>query len=134
MFIDRLFKQDSSPALEQLLQFTTARSNLLAEDLVNYDVPGFKTKDLNLAAFQKLLAGRIEDARSAGPTAEQNFDDISFDTESPAGGILFHDGTNRSLEQLESDQAKNALMHNLAVELLRKQFATMQMALRERAG
>jgi flagellar basal-body rod protein FlgB len=133
MFIDRLFKQDSTPVLEQLLQFTTARSQVLAEDVVNVDTPGYKSKDLNLAAFQKLLAERIDDARSRPPGSE-NFSDMQFDLKSPAGGILFHDGSNKSMEQLESDQSKNALMHNLAIELLRKQFATMQMALRERVS
>ena len=59
---------------------------------------------------------------------------MQFDLKSPEGGMLFHDGSNKSMEQLESDQAKNALMHNLAIELLRKQFATMQMALRERVS
>jgi flagellar basal-body rod protein FlgB len=120
MFIDRLFKQDSTPVLEQLLQFTT-------------DTPGYKSKDLNLATFQKLLAERIDDSR-ARPPGSQNYGDLQFDMQSPAGGILFHDGSNTSMEQLESDQAKNALMHNLAIELLRKQFATMQMALRERVS
>ena len=31
-----------------------------------------------------------------------------------------------------SDQAKNALMHNLVIELLRKQFQTMEMALKDK--
>ena len=38
------------------------------------------------------------------------------------------------MEQLMSDQAKNALLHNMAIELLRKQFSTMEMALKERVG
>ena len=33
-----------------------------------------------------------------------------------------------------SDQAKNALMHNLAAELLRKQFAGIEQALKERVA
>jgi hypothetical protein len=36
------------------------------------------------------------------------------------------------MEQLMTDQAKNAMMHNFVVELLRKQYATMEMALKER--
>jgi flagellar basal body rod protein FlgB len=48
--------------------------------------------------------------------------------------MLFHDGANRSMEQLESDQAKNALMHNVAIELLRQQFQTMELALKERVS
>ena len=49
-----------------------------------------------------------------------SFDDISMDVQNPRNGILFHDGNNRSMEQLMSDQAKNALMHNLAIELLQE--------------
>jgi flagellar basal body rod protein FlgB len=60
-----------------------------------------------------------------------DFDDITMDVEKP-NHLLFHDGNNRSMEQLMTDQAKNALMHNLAVELLRRQFATLDMALKER--
>ena len=71
MFIDRLFKQDSTPVLEQMLQFTTARSQVLAEDVVNIDTPGFKSKDLNLAAFQKLLAERIDEARRKSSRARR---------------------------------------------------------------
>ena len=45
-------------------------------------------------------------------------------------GMLFHDGQTRSMDQLMSDQAKNALMHNLAIELLRQQFQTLQVAIK----
>jgi len=38
------------------------------------------------------------------------------------------------MEQLVSDQAKNAMMHNLVVELLRKQYSALDMALKERVG
>ena len=54
--------------------------------------------------------------------------------EEPERGILFHDGTTRSMEQLMSDQAKNAMMHNLVVELLRKQYQSLENALQERVG
>ena len=60
------------------------------------------------------------------------FDDIDMDIENPQRNILFHDGNNRSMEQLMSDSAKNALLHNMVVELLRKQFGAMEMALKER--
>jgi flagellar basal body rod protein FlgB len=38
------------------------------------------------------------------------------------------------MDQLMSEQAKNALMHSMAVELLRQQYTTMEMALRERVS
>jgi len=36
------------------------------------------------------------------------------------------------MEQLATDLSKNAMMHNLAIELLRKQFQTMELALKEK--
>jgi flagellar basal body rod protein FlgB len=63
-----------------------------------------------------------------------SFDDVAGELETPQRGILFHDGNNRSMEQLMADQAKNAMMHNLCVELLRKQFQALELALKERVG
>jgi flagellar basal body rod protein FlgB len=62
------------------------------------------------------------------------FDDIEGEVTQPNDGILFHDGNNRSAEQLMSEFAKNAIMHNMAVEMLRKQYSMMEMALKERVG
>lgn len=54
--------------------------------------------------------------------------------ENPTAGILFHDRNNRSMEHLMSDAAKNALFHNMMTELLRRQFASIETALKERVG
>ena len=133
MFIDRLLDQGNAPLLEQMLRFTAARHRLIAENVVNVDTPEYRQKDLSPERFQALLRSRVEQRRDAGRGAEApSFDDVVAEVETPTRGILFHDGSNRSMEQLMADQAKNAMMHNLAVELLRKQFQSMEMALRER--
>ncbi len=133
MFLDRLLNQDQMPVLERMLQFTSARHRLIAENIVNLDTPNYRQKDLSLARFQKLIRDRI-DLRDRSAPGAVGFDDLSDDIDHPTAGILFHDGNNRSVEQLMTDQARNALMHNLAIELLRKQYATMEMALKERVG
>ena len=132
MYIDRLLNQGSSPLLEQWLKFTDTRQNLLAEDVVNATTPGYIQKDLSVDAFQKQLTAKAAEMESAGP-GSVNFDDVPLDSAKP-NSLLFHDGNNRSMEQLMSDQAKNAMMHNVIVELLRKQFATMELALKDRPG
>jgi len=129
MFIERLLNQDGVPALEQMLHFTAARHRLIAQNVVNISTPGYQQKDLSLEKFQKMLAERLSQGSSADPAS---FDDMAAELATPRGGILFHDGQTRSMEQLMSDQAKNALMHNLAIELLRRQFQTMETALKER--
>src|SRR5690242_14073420 len=129
MFIERLFNQDSTPVLEKMLQFTADRQKLIAENIVNISTPGYRQKDLSLEKFQSMMQERIEQ-RDEHPLGDTSFDDVEPEVEEPDRGMLFHDGANRSTEQLMSDQAKNALMHNVAVELLRKQFQTLELALK----
>ena len=134
-FIDRLLNQGNAPLLEQMLRFTAARHRLIAENVVNVDTPNYVQRDLSLDSFHAMLRDRVErrgEARNAASGDSSAFDDVAAEIETPAHGILFHDGNNRSMEQLMADQAKNAMMHNLAVELLRKQFQSMEMALKER--
>src|SRR3954447_8384053 len=131
MFLERLMNQTNGPLLEQMLEFTAARHKLIAENMANVDTPDYQQKDLDVRRFQEMLRDRVDMKESSGPGAV-GFEDISAEVRNPTDGILFHDGNNRSMEQLVSDQAKNAMMHNLVVELLRKQFQQMEMALKEK--
>ena len=133
MFVQRLLNQGNAPLLEQMLKFTAARHNLIAENVVNASTPGYQQKDLSLGKFQSMLRDRVRERQSAAP-GSIGFSDIEAEIEMPTRGILFHDGGNRSMEQLVTDQAKNAMMHNLTVELLRKQYGALESALMERVG
>ena len=131
MFVERLLNQGNAPLLTQLLKFTAARHRLIAENVVNVSTPNYRQKDLSLAKFQHLMRDRVRE-RDQAPPGSVGFDDVRAKVEEPQRGILFHDGNNRTMEQLMTDQAKNAMMHNLAVELLRKQFQSLEAALKER--
>jgi flagellar basal-body rod protein FlgB len=134
-FIEKLLDQGGTPVLEQTLRFAAARHRLIAENIVNVDTPDYRQKDLSVEAFQAMLRERVEGRRDAGPgEAPAGFDDVAAELQTPTRGILFHDGNNRSMEQLMADQAKNAMMHNLVIELLRKQFQSLELALKERVG
>lgn len=133
MFVERLLNQGNAPLLEQMLKFTAARHKLIAENVVNVTTPNYRQKDLSLEKFQEMLRDRVAVKNDAPPGAV-GFADIQAKIEEPANGILFHDGGNRSMEKLVSDQAKNAMMHNLVVELLRKQYSSLESALKERIG
>jgi len=129
MFIDRMLNGDNEPLLEQWLKFTAHRQKLIAEDVVNIDVPNYQQKDLSIDKFQAALRDRVEQRDAAG---QGNFNLADTNLSAEDDGILFHDGATRSPEQLMSDQAKNGLMHNLVIELLRDQFQQLEMAIRER--
>jgi flagellar basal-body rod protein FlgB len=133
MFIDRLISQGPTPVLEQELAFTDARQQVLADNIANVDTPGYQQKDLSVDKFQEMLREKVDQQQSAAP-GSVDFSDIEQEVENPANGILSHDGNNRSMEQMMTDNAKNALMHNLVVELLRNQYSAMEMALKERVS
>ena len=131
MFIERLLNQGNAPLAEQVLKFTAARHKLFSENIANVSTPGYRNKDLDQTRFQQLLRDRVQTRRGAAP-GSIGFSDITSEAFEPTGGLMFHDQNNRSMEQLVTDGAKNALMHNLVVELLRKQFNSLENALKER--
>ena len=133
MFIEKLLSQGNAPLLEQVVRFSSLRHRLIAENIANVDTPDYRQKDLSVDRFHRLLRDRVGQ-RGRGPVGAVRFDDIAAEVQSPEASILFHDGNNRSMEELATDLAKNAMMHNLAVELLRKQYQSMEAALRERVA
>jgi flagellar basal-body rod protein FlgB len=133
MFIDRLMNQTNAPLLERVLQFAAARQGLIAQNIANVDTPGYRQRDLSQAKFTAMLRERAASRADAAP-GTVTFDDIATDIENPQSGILFHDQNNRSMEQLAADQAKTGLLYTMAIEILRKQFAQMDMALKERVS
>jgi flagellar basal-body rod protein FlgB len=129
MLIEGLMNRGNGALLEQVVNFAAQRHKLLLENIANVDTPGYRQKDLSVARFSSMLREHVDERRRHGVAS---FDDMSSEVENPVRGILFHDRNNRSMEQLSTDLAKNAMMHNLAIELLRKQFQQMDMALKEK--
>jgi flagellar basal-body rod protein FlgB len=133
MFIDRLLNDGNAPVIEASARFAAARHRLLAENIANVDTPGYVQKDLSPAKFQAMLSERLDERTRSAP-GTVGFDDLNAKIENPAVGILFHDRNNRSMEQLMTDGVKNALFHNMMMELLKKQFSSIELALKERVG
>jgi flagellar basal-body rod protein FlgB len=129
MLIEGLMNRGNGALLEQVINFASQRHKLMLDNMANVDTPGYRQKDLSVEHFNSMLKDRIDDRRRTG---QSSFEDIDMKSENPVAGILFHDRNNRSMEQLATDLAKNAMMHNLAIELLRKQFQQMEMALKEK--
>jgi len=130
MFINKLINEGNAPLLERMLEFTAARHKLIGENIVNVDTPGYQQKDLSVEKFHELLRDRVDRRRTA-PQGSVDFKDVKMEIENPRRGILFHDGNNRTMETMMSDLSKNALMHNMVVEMLRRQYSSMETALKE---
>ncbi len=138
---DSWLSNSTLPALEQTAVFAQKRHQLLAGNLANLDTPNYRTRDLSLTEFQAQLKSATDPSRPTATTyvpgkgqqpitqqqAIENARDVSKQ-------ILYHDGGDVSLEQQVTEISKNQSMHNTAIALMRSQFQTLQVAIRESAS
>lgn len=122
-------------ALEQVLIMTHERHKVLADNIANIDTPGYRTRDIDTAAFEKELAKAIHRSQKNNP----NVGRLSLD---PAGSrefaapsklrrLVFHDGNNRSVEDLMVEMSKNSIQQSQAAALLRNQLNLLRVVVSE---
>ena len=144
MFLENLINRGSMPVLERVLSFTAARQEVLANNVSNFATPGYTMKDLPTEEFfgalreaaDRRAAGGAGAALEMGSTRHLRWDEQgrleAQVAEAEDNNIVFHDGNNRSVEKQMSEMSKNALLHNVTVELLRQQYNVLQTAIRGR--
>ncbi|MBN2583805.1 MAG: flagellar basal body rod protein FlgB [Planctomycetes bacterium] len=140
-WLDGVLDSGRVAVARHVAQFAEARNAILADNIANIDTPYYKVRDLSVAEFQEMLGRAIDETGgSGGPLrlessanieVSRQGDSLEFKpVEREDANILFHDGNNRSIEQEMSELAKNALMHRTAIEILRGQYNTLEMAIR----
>ena len=144
----RMFNSTTIPALQQTLMFTERRHEVLASNIANLDTPDYRAKDLPVERFQDTLAESIERAKRPSPGHSPGLqggrradllgrplerDDIASGPRDAMEPIVYHDGSDVSLERQVTEMAKNSSMHNLAVATMRNQFEMLRAAITERA-
>jgi flagellar basal-body rod protein FlgB len=130
---DTWLQNSTLPALEQTAAFAQKRHMVLAGNIANRDVPGYKTRDLDVDAFKDALHEAVtkpptnslgSQHTSLQPTAMERARDLS-------NQILYHDGSDVSYEQQVTQLSKNQSMHDMSIALMRSQLQTLQVAIRE---
>ncbi len=141
MFISNVTDRGATPALVKTLAFNEARLKVIAENIANWNTPGYRTKRLDAGAFQRSLRQAL-DARGSDPNkpfvigagGEVRTDAYGFlsvtPTERPVENILFHDGTNMSLERQMADLAETGMAHEMAMAMLDGRFDGIRKAIR----
>ncbi len=132
------------PALQRLVQFTSARHRVLTDNIANLSTPYYKPRDLSVSGFQQSLADAVERRRrSPNPTMGQlslrdtrelrfGKDRLDASPRPTHENVLYHDQNNRDLDRTMQRLAENTMAHRSAVELLRSEFEVLKMAIRER--
>lgn len=132
-----ILNANTTPVLEQVVNFAQKRHSILATNIANQRVPGYKGRDLNLDRFQEVLAEAIEQKNhpneeiSPGLVTTKSGDPMREVRES-LNGILFHDESNLDIEKQVAELTKNQVMHNMALTIMEDQFNLLNAAISER--
>lgn len=119
------------PLLNQVTQFTSARHEVIVQNIANADTPGYRARDVDQAAFERRLKEAVE-ARDRGRPLEWNGLTALKTTPSPHAGPMKANGNTVSIENEMAALMRNTTRHNAALALLRQQFALIETAIRER--
>jgi flagellar basal-body rod protein FlgB len=136
VMINEMFASSPIPVVEQWLNFAQSRHEILATNVANIDVPGYRTRDLSVDQFQSKLQEAVEtrDSQRAGGTSLGRVEvDPMAEVRGDLKNILYHDKSNVGLEQQVAEITKNHMQHNLALTILNGQFRMLQAAVTERA-
>lgn len=118
------------PALEQTTAFAEKRHMLLAGNIANLDTPDYQSRDLSVDNFQDALKDLITEKPAHTSRSPSQLDPIDR-VRDTSRQILYHDGSDVSLEEQVTELSKNQAKHNTAIALMRSQFQTLKMAIRE---
>jgi flagellar basal-body rod protein FlgB len=145
MFISNLTDRGAGPALINTLVFNQARLKVIAENVANANTPGYRAKSLDPRSFQTALRKALDD-RGGDPNKPFVINDtgqVKTDgsgslrvtaSETPVGNVLFHDGTNMSIEREMAELAETGMTQELASTLLRGRFDGLRKAIRGTVG
>ena len=145
MFISSVTDRGATPALVTTLVFNQAKLEMIAENVANSETPGYRTKQLDTEGFQAALR-RALDTRGSDPRKPlmvRSGDEVTTDAagylkvtprEHPAENILFHDGTNMSIERQMAALAETGMTYELAAMLLNGRFGALRQAIAGRSA
>ncbi|QDV27623.1 flagellar basal body rod protein FlgB [Aureliella helgolandensis] len=135
---DSWLSNSTLPALEQSATFAQKRHMLLAGNIANLDTPGYQTRDISIEDFHASLREAIESKHAPevyrSPGSNAVLPDQMEKVRDVTKQILYHDGSDVSVEEQVTEISKNQAMHNMSIALMRSQLRTLQAAIRESAS
>lgn len=132
-----IFNANTVPVLEQVVNFAQKRHSILATNIANQRVPGYKGRDLNVDRFHEVLSDAIERKNNPNEPISRGLvhtkdGDPMREVKDSLNGILFHDQSNLDIEKQVAELSKNQTMHNTALAIMESQFRLLGVAISER--
>lgn len=141
MFLADVTERGTTEALVKTLAFQEARLRMIADNIANAETPGYRAKQLDVKGFQQALGAAMERLKvdpGKGLMVDNGKEVRTVEggqlritpSEQPVDNVLFHDGTNVSIEREMADLAETGLTHELATTLLRDRMNGLRKAIR----
>ena len=141
--LERMFDKGSMPALEAVVQFTSQRHKVIANNIANVDTVKYKAQDVVVRDFEKAMAKAFDKQRESTDgtwkiekcgTVMPLAGGLDFKVkETDGAGILKHTENNVDLDVEMGKLVQNSGLHSLAMTLLGQQFSMIRSAINERA-
>ena len=131
-----IFDSTTIPILKETANFAQARHSVLVGNIANMDTPGYKVRDLSVDNFQQKLKAVINAPKTRSEPQSPGIVDAPpgdpmREVQESLKNLLYHDGTNMSLENQVNEISKNQMLHNVAITILSQQFRLLQVAVSE---
>ena len=125
------------PVLEQVVNFTLARHQVLAANIANLGTPDYQVRDVSVKTFQRHLQEVIEDPHQQRQEVMSGVviggqDDALYRGEESKKQVFLCDGRDVGLEQQITEITKNQVMHNIAITIMNNQFELLEAVISER--
>lgn len=139
MGISNLLGSPATDAAAQVISFTTARQEVIANNVANIDTPGYRMRDLDVGSFNQALSRAMRrsaranpnNIRLALPSPEEMDAKGNRRAAADFRGIVFHDDNDRSIEQLTTSMVDNFNLQRQAVNVLRSQLRLLRSIIAE---
>ena len=142
--IDALLSSPATRMLEQAVDFTEQRHDVIAANIANASTPGYVQQDVSVTDFQQALQDAMDQEQQSfnGESQAESNEGVTFYPGSSSvtvkprptkTAMAFHDRGVRSMESLMGDLADNALAHNTLTQLLKSRYDWVTKAISMRA-
>jgi flagellar basal-body rod protein FlgB len=134
--IDGLISNPTVDLLEKSLSFTEQRHQVILQNIANVSTPGYVQQDVSVAGFQQAMRDAVDQRRASyndtfEPASNETVEfsppsgygsEVRVKTKDTQNAMAFHDKGVRSIEDLQSDLADNALAHNAVAQMLKSRY------------
>ena len=142
--IDQLISNPQIKMLEQTLNFTEQRHQLILGNIANISTPGYVQKDVSVQDFQRAMQAAVEQRQRTGNNSSSPEDTATVAFEPDGSNVAlkpqpvvrntpFHDRGVRSIEDLMGQMADNAMAHNTVAQLLKGRYDMLAKAISMKA-